>query len=486
MPAKPLILFAASEMFPFSKTGGLGDVMGALPLALHRMGKNVAVVTPFYGRLFTGGVPIHLLYVNCPVGYPWPPVTCNIYMADYHGMPVYFIDRPEYFDRRFYYNTHQGDYFDNCERFIFFCRAVIEWARLLEAPPAIIHAHDWQAGLIPAYLAFMRARDMVFRDTRTVATIHNLAFQGRFAFRLFLESGLPTEAWHMDGVEFHGDLNMLKASLAYADMVTTVSPGYAREIQTPAFGCGLEGLLQTRSARLRGILNGADYEVWGPAQDRYLAATYSRHAIRGKKICKLDLIGRLGLDSSLARRPILGFIGRLRRQKGIDLLIEILPELMRHDLGVVILGEGNPLYEARVLSLMEEYPGRVSARVAYTEDLAHQIQAGTDIFLMPSRYEPCGLTQMYSLRFGTVPVATAVGGLADTIRPWPGPDATGFTFGEPRADLFLEAVLRAVGLWKSSPLQWNALRKRCMAQDFSWTKSALGYLDAYREAGVDV
>ena len=484
--ARPLIYFATSEIFPFSKTGGLGDVMGALPLTLHRMGYNVAVVTPFYGRLATGGVPVHLLYEGCPVGYPYAPVACNVYMAELDGMPVYFIDRAEYFDRRFYYNTHQGDYFDNCERFVFFCRAALEWARLLEAPPALVHAHDWQAALIPAYLNFWRRTDPYWRNVKTVVTIHNLAFQGRFAFRLFLESGLPHEAWHMDGSEFYGDFNMLKSGISYADMVTAVSPGYAQEITTPAFGCGLEGSLARRTATLRGILNGADYSVWDPAQDKYLAATYSRNSLKGKKVCKRFLLEYFGLDPVLENRPVLGFIGRLRRQKGIDLLIDILPELMRRDLGVVVLGEGNLRFEQRIMQLMEDFPGRLAARVGYTEELAHQIQAGTDIFLMPSRYEPCGLTQMYSLRFGTVPVATAVGGLRDTIRPYPGPGSTGFTFAAPESALFRDAVLEAVRVWEDEPKVWAEIRRRAMGEHFSWEDSAQGYLDVYRELGASL
>jgi starch synthase len=486
MPAQPLIYFVASEVYPFSKTGGLGDVMGALPLTLHRQGCNVAVVTPFYGRLATGGVPVHLLYENCPVGFPWAPTTCNIYMAELSGMPVYFIDRAEYYDRRFYYNTHYGDYFDNCERFIFFCRAALEWARLLEAPPAVVHAHDWQAALVPAYLHFLRRSDPYWKDVKTVMTIHNLAFQGRFAFRLFLESGLPHEAWDMHGAEFYGDFNLLKSGVAYADMVTAVSPGYAEEIATPAFGCGLEGLLAGRSDRLRGILNGADYRVWDPAQDKYLAATYTKDSLKGKKLCKQFLLEYFCLDPALAKRPVLGFIGRLRRQKGVDMLINILPRLMEMDLGVVVLGEGNLVFESKIMELVEEYPGRLAARVGYTEELAHQIQAGADIFLMPSRYEPCGLTQMYALRFGAAPVATAVGGLKDTIRPYPAPDCTGFTFAKPDPELFLAAVTDAVRLWTREPRAWNDLIRRAMGVAFSWEDSARGYLDIYQELGAPV
>lgn len=488
MPPKSLILFASSEMYPFSKTGGLGDVMGSLPLSLHRQGCNTAVVTPLYGRLNTGDYPLHLLYSDCLVGYPWAPITADIYLADFEGMPVYFIHRDEYFDRRFYYNTYKGDYFDNCERFIFFSRAVMELSRLLEMPPAVIHASDWQTALVPAYLHFARMSDPTWRDTYTVLTIHNLAFQGRFSSRLFWTSGLPPHAWSMDGAEYFGDFNILKAGIAYTDMVTTVSPSYADEIRFSAScGCGLEGILTKRSDRVQGILNGADYDVWDPRDDKYLPCCYGvKDADDGKKTCKRSLLNELLLnEEELMDRPVLGFIGRLREQKGIDLLLEVLPELMKLDVGVVVLGEGDMIYEEQCLAAMEDYLGRFSARVSYTEDLAHRIQAGCDIFLMPSRYEPCGLTQIYALRYGTPPVATAVGGLRDTIIPYPDEASTGFTFAESEPDQFLDAVRQAVSTWEDRKA-WTNLRERAMRQEFSWDRAAREYLDMYRALGATV
>jgi len=483
MPPKPLILFAASEIYPFSKTGGLADVMGALPLTLHRMGVNTALITPLYGRLSTAGVPLHLLLTDCPVGYPWPPNTADIYLADFHGMPVYFVHREEYFDRRYYYNNYKGDYFDNCERFIFFSRATLEFTKHLETIPAVLHVHDWQAALIPAYLKFWSMVDPYWKNTKSVLTIHNLAFQGRFSSRLFWDSGLPKAAWNMDGVEYFGDFGLLKGGISYADKITTVSPSYAREVLTPEFGCGLEGILSKRSADLSGILNGADYEVWDPADDRYLPFTYTPGQIKGKMRCKDNLIQELGLDPALVDKPLLGFIGRLRRQKGIDLLIEILPELMKEEIGLIILGEGNQIYEEASLALMEDNLGRMVSRVGYTEDLAHRILAGSDIFLMPSRYEPCGLTQIYALRYGALPVATAVGGLKDTITPYPARDSTGFTFDRPNPGQFLQAVRLALSIWKQ-PEVWRKIRKRAMMTNFSWEKAAEGYIQVYRDLGV--
>lgn len=473
------VFFTTSEVYPFSKSGGLGDVMGALPLAMQRSGVPSAVISPFYGRISTSNFQIRLTISDLPVGYPWGPVTADVYEADYHGLPLYFIHRGEYFDRRYYYNDHKGDYFDNAERFIFFCRACVSLMERLGEPPLVVHAHDWQTSLLPAYLHFARRDNPFWAQTGTVCTIHNLAFQGRFSSRLFLSSGLPPEAWSMDGVEFFGDINMLKAGIAYADAVTTVSPGYAREILTEKFGCGLDGILRQREADLYGILNGADYDVWNPAEDHFLSCKYSADDFSGKEECKLHLIEELGLDPSLAERPILGFVGRFRGQKGIDLLVNIIPRLMELNVGVVALGEGNISHEARMMDLMETYRGRVSAVIGYTEDLAHRMQAGSDIFLMPSRYEPCGLTQMYALRYGTPPVATAVGGLRDTIVPWPDKDATGFVFSESSPEAFFHAIRQAVYLWENDPEAWNGMISRAMRQAFTWEKSCVQYSDIY-------
>jgi len=479
------VLFVASEMYPFSKTGGLGDVMGALPVELKRQGVDVALISPYYGRLNTGDHQLRLVYSKCRVGYPWAPVTADIYTAMHEDVPVYFVQRGEYFDRRYYYNTHDGDYFDNCERFIFFCRATLAWASRLDGAPAIVHAHDWQAALVPAYLHFLRPEAPFWRNTKTILTIHNLAFQGRFASRLFFGSGLPPEAWNMDGAEYWGDFNLLKAGIAYSDLVTTVSPSYALEILFRQCGCGLEGILTKRVSNLRGILNGADYAVWDPSGDKYLPCTYSPDELAGKELCKRNLLAELGMKKKLAKRPVLGFIGRLRRQKGIDLLIDILPRLMEQDIGVVVLGEGNLEFEAKLLDMVERYPGRLGVRIGYTEDLAHRIQAASDIFLMPSRYEPCGLTQIYALRFGTPPVATAVGGLRDTIVPWPDPAATGFTFAAADPDLFYAAIQNAIDVY-SRPDEWRAMVVRAMRADFSWEKAAKAYIQVYRELGADL
>ena len=474
------VVLAASEMYPFSKTGGLGDVMGALPPALARSGLPVTVFTPYYGTLRTSRFNLKLVLRNCSVGYPWAPITVNVFETNYRSVQVYFLQRSEYFDRKNYYNDHYGDYFDNAERFIFFCRAVLAVIRQLGEPPAVVHAHDWQAALLPAYIHYLKQQDPFWSATKTITTIHNIAFQGRFSSRLFRDSGLPREAWSMDGVEYFGDFNFLKAGIAYSDMITTVSPSYAREILTERFGFGMDGILRHREHDLTGILNGADYCIWDPRNDKFLTTTYSRADFSGKAECKRDLLEKLGLSPSLMDRPLLGFVGRLRGQKGIDLLLEILPRVMELDVGVVVLGEGSLRYEGAIQSMAAAYPGKVHAAVSYTEDLAHRIQAGCDIFLMPSRYEPCGLTQMYALRYGTPPVASAMGGLRDTIIPHPDPKSTGFTFMRTEAEDFYKAIYDAVALWENKD-EWHALMSRAMCQAFTWEKSGKRYAELYRQ-----
>ncbi len=475
------VLFITSEVYPFSKSGGLGDVLGILPLTLANMGVSTSVITPFYGRLLTADYQIRLIYENCPVGYPWSNITADIYQSDFCGVPVYFIDRPEYFDRKNYYCTYHGDYFDNCERFIFFSRASLSWARKIGDPFSIVHAHDWHSALVPAYLYYLRRNDMFWQRTSSIMTIHNLAFQGQYSARLFWDSGLPIEAWHMNGAEHYGSFNMLKAGIAYADMITTVSPTYAEEILTSEFGCGLEGILSRKSERLKGILNGVDYNVWDPSHDKYLPCVYDQENVNKKQISKKSLLFEMGFSLQYIFRPLMGFIGRLREQKGIDLLLQIIPDLMQLDVALVILGEGDLEIETELFNLMERYPGQLSVCIGYTEDKSHQIMAGTDIFLMPSRYEPCGLTQLYSLKYGTIPIATNVGGLKDTVIPYPDPECTGFTFEKLESNIFLSTIRQAISVWEKKDI-WKKIQFRAMQQDFSWDRSARHYLRVYQES----
>ena len=485
MDNQPEICFVASEMYPFSKSGGLADVIGVLPLTMHKMGYKVCVITPLYGRILTANFRPRLVYEDLKVGYPWPETTTDVYRADFKGMPVYFLERGEYFDRRYYYCTYKGDYFDNCERFIFFCRAAISLMQAFETPPKIVHSHDWHAALVNPYLYYQRRFNPYWKNTSTVFSIHNLAFQGRFSVRLFWDCGLPYEAWNMNGVEYYDSFNLLKGGIAYADKITTVSPSYAEEIITPEFGCGLEGILQNRSSDLQGILNGSDYEIWDPSKDRFLEANYSYDDLYGKHLCKKDLLKLLNLSDKLLSRPVVGFIGRLRDQKGIDLLMELIPELVSLNVGVVVLGEGDSRYEIELMNMVESFMGHVAGIVGYTEEMAHKIQAGTDIFLMPSRYEPCGLTQMYSLRYGTPPVATAVGGLKDTIIPYPDEDATGFIFQQPLVLNFFDEIKNALNLYQDADA-WKEMIIRGMRADFSWRRSAEEYIQLYENFGYDL
>ncbi|MFO7817356.1 MAG: glycogen synthase GlgA [Thermodesulfobacteriota bacterium] len=472
------IFHISAEIYPFSKSGGLADVVGILPQALNDIGLHNYVITPLYGRIATSQYQLSLIYENCPVGYPWPEISADIYKADFNGLTVFFIDRGEYFDRKHYYCTHKGEYFDNCERFIFFCRAAVALMEKIGTSPDIVHAHDWHAALTNAYIHFKKFTSGFWKETKTAFTIHNLAFQGRFSSRLFWDSGLPFDAWHMDGVEYYNSFNLLKAGIAYSDIITTVSPTYASEILTPEFGCGMDGLLTRNKNKIWGILNGADYSIWNPETDKYLECNYTLETLEEKEKCKLSLLEDLGLSKQLVNRPLLGFIGRLRRQKGIDLVLEAARQFINCGAGLVILGEGKDIYESRLMQLVEEHPEFMAGIVGYTEEMAHKIQAASDIFLMPSRYEPCGLTQMYSLKYGTLPVATAVGGLKDTITPYPDREANGFIFQEFESEAFLDCVSQAMTVFKDREA-WKRMQKRAMRADFSWDKSAKVYARAY-------
>lgn len=475
-----MIFFLTSEIFPFSKSGGLADVAGILPLALRDLGMSVSVVTPYYGSLNISDHQLSPFLENCPVGYPWPEVGADIYAADYKGVEVYFVDRPEYFDRKRLYCTPHGEFFDNCERFIFFSRAFLSLARRLQYIPRIVHCNDWHTSIVPAYIHYNRQEESFWSEAASVLTIHNLAFQGQYSARLFWEAGLPWQAWHMEGAEYYGSFNMLKTGIAFADKITTVSPSYAQEIMTSEFGEGLEGILSKRSEDVCGILNGVDYSIWDPGNDPFIPANYSLLDMLGKRTCKETLLQEMDLDPEMLSRPVMGFIGRLQEQKGVDLLLQCLANLLELNVALVVLGEGSREAEKSLFRWKERYPGRVAVTIGYTERLSHEIMAGADLFLMPSRYEPCGLTQLYSLRYGTIPVTSDVGGLRDTIVPYPDPDCTGFKFGSFTSDAFYQAVRTAVEMWQEGET-WKNMQQRGMRQDFSWIRSAQEYAALYEE-----
>ena len=482
---KPLrVLFVTSEAVPFAKTGGLADVAGALPKFLRSLGCEVKLVMPYYRMVKESGAPVE------PVGQPMEvtlgdeTLQADIYrgkLAD--ELPMYLIGREEFFDRSHLYGTSRGDYFDNAERFIFFTKAALALCQSLGYCPDIIHHHEWQTGLIPAFLRSTYGKDPRFARTAAVFTIHNIAYQGLFREDKLVLTGLPTWMYRPEGIEFWGKINFMKAGIVYADVINTVSRKYSEEIQTPEYGCGLEGVLRKRSQDLYGIINGVDYGDWDPCHDHRLKARYSVHDLSGKRLCKTDLLEQFHLPSSLEKVPVLGVISRLADQKGFDLLAEIIEELFALDIGLVLLGTGEQKYHDLFTQIGRKYPKKAGIRIAYDDPLAHKIEAGADIFLMPSRYEPCGLNQIYSLRYGTIPVVRATGGLDDTISPYDSATGkgNGFKFVRYDAGEFLEQVKAAVRTYHQ-PDHWNRIVRNAMTADFSWPRSAESYVQLYRKA----
>jgi starch synthase len=474
------VVHLASEATPYAKTGGLGDVLGALPPALVRAGIETTVVLPGYrdARRVAGATP-QVGEVSALVSSR--TAQARILAVDDAAVPTRLVDAPQYFDRPALYGEDGRDYPDNAERFVFFCRAALAWLGTWEQPPDVIHVHDWQAALAPAFLAAGRGLYPELAAARTVTTIHNLAFQGRFWEADWHLLNLDRRLFAVDGLEFHGYINFLKAGLMFADAITTVSPRYAEEIRSPAFGEGLDGVLRLRAPDLSGILNGVDYTVWDPAHDSAIVATYDRRDRSGKARCKAALQGEMGLDVR-ADAPLLGVVSRLDpTQKGIDLVVEVASELLTtSDVQLVVLGSGDPALEGALLRMREQAPRRVALRLGFDDGLAHRIEAGADMFLMPSRYEPCGLSQLYSLRYGTVPIVHATGGLADTVADYdPTRDTgTGFVFAPLRRELFLTAIRRALTTWRDAA-RWRGLVDRGMAADFSWDASAARYRALY-------
>ena len=478
------VLMAFSEVAPFAKTGGLADVAGALPSALAELGCDVRIVMPFYNRFIEKIADIKLTVENLPVSLGNQTIATDIYTFPQNsGVVVYFIRRDEFFDRSYLYGTPKGDYFDNFQRFTYFSRAALALCPEVQFKPHVVHAHDWQSGLVPAYLKHTYATDQYWAEAASVFTIHNIAYQGQFAPELFLLTGLPADFFSTDGMEFWGGINFMKAAIVCADVITTVSPRYSEEIQTREYGQGLEGVLQKNRSRLYGILNGADYGEWNPETDSYIAANYSAHNLEGKRICKLDLLREVELPERLMSRPLLGAISRLADQKGFDLLAGVLDKLVVQDIGLVVLGVGDDKYQRMLTDLATSYPEKVSVHLKFDERLAHKIEAGADIFLMPSRYEPCGLNQIYSLRYGTVPIVRATGGLYDTIKPFsPGRgEGVGFLFDEYEVDSFWRVLREALAVF-NQPETWQQIIQNGMAMDFSWKSSARKYFELYEKA----
>ena len=485
---RPLnILFVSSEVEPFAKTGGLADVSGALPQSIKETEHEIRVMMPKYGSINERKSKLHemirLKDIEIPMG-PKPrtaSVKSSFIVNNQVKVQVYFLDNPHLFGRSglYVHPDTKKDYADNDERFIFFGRGVLEILKKLGWQPDIIHCNDWPTALIPAYLKTLYKDDPFYRDTRTVFTIHNMAYQGIFPKASFAKTLLPPELMSIEGVEAYGHLNFLKAGLVFADAITTVSERYAYEIQSSTeYGSGLEGVAKKRKADLTGILNGADYSVWDPAVDEHIAVRYDIRAIDLKAENKKALLAKMGLPFD-EKIPVIGIISRLADQKGFDLIGEALDQLMKLDLQLVVLGTGEKKYHDMFERAQKKYPTRVAAALTFNNELAHLIEAGSDMFLMPSRYEPCGLNQIYSLRYGTVPVVRATGGLDDTIDDVQGGNGTGFKFRLYSAADMMKAIHRAVAAFKDQPT-WRKLMKNGMTKDFSWQSSAKKYLQLYR------
>jgi len=477
------IVFAASECVPFATSGGLAEVVGSLVPQLALLGHDVTVYLPLYA-----GVRKHLegelSYAVRSITIPFRYYNRFAGIVDgglREGVRYYFVECPELFDRPELYGPHGGEYGDNAERFGLFCRAVVEASKLLGVPQ-IFHLHDWQAALIPVYLRTVYSVDPVLSGAGTVLTIHNAGYQGWFPPNTTEQLLLPWDIYTMDRLEQYDRFDFLKGGIVYSDMLTTVSRKYAQEIQTAEFGNGLDGVLRRRAGDLRGILNGVDYTKWDPATDRHLAAHFTADDLAGKRECRTDLLHAFGLEHVAETAPVIGIVSRFATQKGFDLLAQVADALAGRAVAVVILGSGDPYYENFFRDWAFRHPENVAARLNYDEALAHKVEAGADMFLMPSRYEPCGLNQIYSLRYGTVPIVRATGGLDDTVEEWNAEQGsgTGFKFHgyEPR-DL-LAAVDRALAAFPNKEA-WQRLMRNGMAQDHSWEQPAREYAAVYEE-----
>ena len=474
--------FVSSEISPYASTGGLADVCGSLPRALVAAGAEAVQFMPMYRKVLEGDYAVEDTGIRLSIPVGFHRYRADIWKTRNSTPSVYFIRRDEFFDRAQLYNLSDRDYDDNFERFVFFQKAVVALIDQLDLNLDIVHAHDWQTGLMPLYLRHGQSGEGRRSREKTVFTIHNLAFQGIFDGELYSYTNLPFSCFNVDMMEYYGNINMLKSGINGADFITTVSQTYAREIQTEDWGCGLQGVLANVRPRLCGIVNGIDTAVWNPAADKMIAARFDRDHLDGKDTCKADLIKRLKLTIK-PRDPLLGMVTRLTSQKGIELIDASLDGIMsRSNAGLALLGSGSDAMLAMVNRWAKKWPGRVGIKTGFDVKLSHRIEAGADIYLMPSKFEPCGLNQLYSLRYGTIPVVHAVGGLDDTIvdvgeQPQTG---YGFKFSAFTAEAFQQRTLDAIDAYKNAK-RWNDIVRRAMDQDFSWLTSARRYLKLYEQ-----
>ena len=489
MPTRLRILLVASEVAPFAKTGGLADVAGALPRALAALGHDVRVLLPKYRGAEAHATETRVVAPNIQV-----PLGDRVAEGSLiegrgpSGVPVYLLEHEHYYDRESLYGTADGDYWDNCERFVFFCRAALEGMARLDATrvglrwqPQVIHANDWQTGLLPVYLRTLYRDHPLLGRLASLFTIHNLAYQGVFWHYDMPMTGLGWDLFTPAGIEFYGKLNFMKGGLIFSDLLTTVSRTYAREIRTAAFGSGLEGVLEDRSQDLHGVVNGIDYDLWNPQKDPAIAHPYSAEDPEPKAVCRETLRRELGLEDGAG--PVIGIITRLAEQKGMDLVLEALPGILGEGAQLVVLGSGEARLEEAFRAAAAAHRGQVAVRIGFDDELSRRIYAGSDAFLMPSRYEPCGLGQLIALRYGAAPIVRRTGGLADTVTEFDPArrSGTGFVFDAFTPDALLTAVHRAASTFRQPPL-WKTLVRNAMAEDFSWDASAREYVTLYRKA----
>ncbi|MFH1563696.1 MAG: glycogen synthase GlgA [Nitrospirota bacterium] len=486
MKSKLKVLMVSSEVVPFAKTGGLADVVGSLPLALSKLGCEMRIALPKYKVVTESG--FNLLNIDKEVNFKVGDTMqkAKIFSTKIAGVvTVYFLDHNEYYDRDgLYGTTEEGDYKDNLNRFSFFARGILELLKKIDYKPQIIHCHDWQTGLIPVYLKTLYQNDPFFEGVKTLFTIHNLAYQGIFPEEEFNITGLDEEElFTPDKLEFWEKINLMKGALIYADILNTVSKGYAQEILTQEYGCGLEGVLKEKKDKLYGIINGIDYKEWDPTMDKEITMSYDINTIDRKLKNKkaLQQENNLPVDENI---PLLGMITRLADQKGLDILDEIIEELMDLDIQFVLLGTGEAKYHERMKQIKEKFPSKAAIHLSFDPKLAKKIYAGADMFLMPSKYEPCGLGQLISLRYGTVPIVRATGGLKDTITDFNPTKkiGNGFTFEEYSSQVLLSTIKRAMETFRKDKESWRRLVLNGMSADFSWEHSAKEYIDLYEKA----
>ena len=463
------VAFCSSEVVPFAKTGGMADVCGALPLALEQLGQQIIIILPFYRGIDSKKYGIKKINEHCS--------TTKIGKS----VQVYFIDHPVYFERDGLYGDNKGDFSDNLERFQYFCWQALKILKQVDSKVDIVHCHDWQTALIPAYLTFPLKGDGFYQEMKTVFTVHNLAYQGIFPKTEFPKLKLDRKLFEREGFEFYDQINLLKGGIIYSDRVTTVSKQYAREIQTQKLWCGLDGVLRSRKDLVVGILNGIDYEVWDPQNDPWIEKNFSWEDIEGKYINKNYLQEYFKFPNQ-KEAPLFGFVGRLSYQKGLDLVCEAIDEIGRMDLQLVFLGVGEKKYHKLIKDMASRYSQKIAVHLKYDERMAHMVYAGSDLFLMPSVYEPCGLSQMISLRYGTIPLVFKTGGLADTITSFDSADGqgNGFVFTKYDKESFVDAVKAAVKAYKDKKI-FSKLVQRAFQFRFSWKDSAKQYIALYEQ-----